>query len=98
MHPQSADDVRLIRRVLDEAGGYFVKIIAKIENEAGLRNIDEILAATDGVMVARGDLAMEVRGCSGTAAGRGGPRRGGREGRCRRAQRGEGEREGGKGG
>ncbi|GLC60287.1 hypothetical protein PLESTB_001594600 [Pleodorina starrii] len=57
---QSAEDVRLIRRVLDEAGGYFVKIIAKIENEAGLRNIDEILAETDGVMVARGDLAMEV--------------------------------------
>ncbi|GIL58673.1 hypothetical protein Vafri_13670 [Volvox africanus] len=57
---QSADDVRLIRRVLNEAGGYFVKIISKIENEAGLRNIDAILAETDGVMVARGDLAMEV--------------------------------------
>ncbi|GIL77051.1 hypothetical protein Vretimale_3233 [Volvox reticuliferus] len=57
---QSADDVRLIRRVLDAAGGYFVKIISKIENEAGLRNIDAILAVTDGVMVARGDLAMEV--------------------------------------
>ncbi|GFR42123.1 hypothetical protein Agub_g2966 [Astrephomene gubernaculifera] len=57
---QSADDVRMIRRVLDEAAGYQVKIIAKIENEAGLRNIDGILAEADGVMVARGDLAMEV--------------------------------------
>ncbi|PNH03911.1 Pyruvate kinase, partial [Tetrabaena socialis] len=57
---QCAEDVRLIRRVLDEAGGFHVKIISKIENEAGLRNIDEILEATDCVMVARGDLAMEV--------------------------------------
>ncbi|KXZ44735.1 hypothetical protein GPECTOR_63g60 [Gonium pectorale] len=57
---QSAEDVRYIRKVLDEACGYHVKIISKIENEAGLRNIDEILAETDAVMVARGDLAMEV--------------------------------------
>jgi pyruvate kinase len=58
---QSAKDVRFIREVLDDAGGFGVKIISKIENEAGLRNIDEILATTDAVMVARGDLAMEVR-------------------------------------
>jgi hypothetical protein len=50
-----------IREVLDRSGGSFVKIIAKIENEAGLENYDDILSVTDGVMVARGDLAMEVR-------------------------------------
>jgi pyruvate kinase len=47
--------------VLDRSGGSFVKIIAKIENEAGLENYDDILSVTDGIMVARGDLAMEVR-------------------------------------
>ena len=57
---QSADDVRLIRRVLDEAGGYNVQIISKIENEAGLKYFDGILAESDGIMVARGDLAMEI--------------------------------------
>eukprot|EP00195_Chlamydomonas_chlamydogama_P007138 CAMPEP_0202895824 /NCGR_PEP_ID=MMETSP1392-20130828/4951_1 /ASSEMBLY_ACC=CAM_ASM_000868 /TAXON_ID=225041 /ORGANISM="Chlamydomonas chlamydogama, Strain SAG 11-48b" /LENGTH=1605 /DNA_ID=CAMNT_0049580967 /DNA_START=110 /DNA_END=4924 /DNA_ORIENTATION=+ len=57
---QTADDVKYIRRVLDEAGGQRIKIIAKVESEAGLRNIDGIVAEADGVMVARGDLAMEV--------------------------------------
>ena len=52
---------RFIRRVLDTSGGSNIKIMAKIENEAGLENFDEILALTDGIMVARGDLAMEVR-------------------------------------
>jgi len=57
---QSADDIRFIRRVLDTSGGSNIKIMAKIENEAGLENFDEILALTDGIMVARGDLAMEI--------------------------------------
>ena len=51
---------RFIRKVLDEVGGHRVKIIAKIESQAGLRNYDEILKETDGIMVARGDLAMEI--------------------------------------
>jgi hypothetical protein len=51
---------RFIREVLDRSGGSFVKIIAKIENEAGLENYDDILSVTNGIMVARGDLAMEV--------------------------------------
>ncbi|KAI8465728.1 MAG: pyruvate kinase [Monoraphidium minutum] len=57
---QSGDDVRFIRKVLDHSGGGAIKIISKIENEAGLEHFDDVLRATDGVMVARGDLAMEV--------------------------------------
>ena len=44
---------RYIRRILNEAGDYNMKIIAKIENEAGLRDIDGIIAEADGVMVRR---------------------------------------------
>jgi hypothetical protein len=47
-------------QVLAEAGGEHVKIISKIESSHGLINFDQILAETDGVMVARGDLAMEI--------------------------------------
>ena len=57
---QSAEDVLFIRRVLDEAGGKNIKIISKIENQAGLDHFDDILKYTDGVMVARGDLGMEI--------------------------------------
>jgi len=57
---QSAEDVQFIRRILDEAGGKNIKIISKIENQAGLTNFDDILKFTDGVMVARGDLGMEI--------------------------------------
>ncbi len=57
---QSAADVQFIRRVLDEAGGQGVKIISKIENLEGLNNYDEILRESDGIMVARGDLGMEI--------------------------------------
>jgi pyruvate kinase len=56
---QSADDVKLIRETLGPQGRN-IKIISKIENEAGLKNFDEILVETDGIMVARGDLGMEI--------------------------------------
>lgn len=57
---RNADDVRQIRQVLDENGGKDIKIICKIENQEGVDNIDEILDLADGIMVARGDMAVEV--------------------------------------
>lgn len=50
----------MIRKVLDSAGGEGTKIISKIENWEGLKNFDAILKETDAVMVARGDLGMEI--------------------------------------
>ena len=57
---RKASDVQEIRKVLHDCGGDMVKIIAKIENQEGVDNLDEIIAAADGVMVARGDLGVEV--------------------------------------
>jgi len=57
---RKASDVHNIRDVLDSNGGNTTKIICKIENLEGLENYHGILAATDGIMVARGDLGMEI--------------------------------------
>ena len=57
---RKAEDIRFIKNLIAEAGKT-TRVIAKIETPDGLRNIDEIIALTDAVMVARGDLGVEVK-------------------------------------
>ncbi len=57
---RNAEAVRDARRIIVEAGGRSLRIVAKIENQEGLDNLAEIIDAADGVMVARGDLGVEV--------------------------------------
>lgn len=57
---RKGDDIREVRRILDERGAGHVQIISKIENEEGIEHLDDILEASDGIMVARGDLGVEV--------------------------------------
>ena len=58
---RKASDVIEIRKILEENNADFIEIISKIENQEGVDNIDEILAASDGIMVARGDLGVEIQ-------------------------------------
>ena len=57
---RSAKDVLKIREVLEENGGSHINIIAKIESRDGVNNLDAILEVSDGIMVARGDLGVEI--------------------------------------
>lgn len=57
---RKASDVREIRAFLDANGGKYIKIISKIENQEGIDNFEQILEVTDGVMVARGDLGVDI--------------------------------------
>ena len=56
---RSKDDVKAVQDILDEYGSD-IKIISKIENQEGVDNIDEIIEASYGIMIARGDLGIEV--------------------------------------
>ena len=56
----SASDVLQIRRLLEENGCYTINIISKIENMEGVKNIDEIIQVSDGIMIARGDMGVEI--------------------------------------
>ena len=55
-----ADDIRQIREILAAKGNTHVKVISKIENQEGVSNMEEIIRLSDGVMVARGDLGVDV--------------------------------------
>lgn len=57
---RKASDVMAIREILEENNAEHIQIIAKIENQEGVDNIDEILQVSDGIMVARGDLGVEI--------------------------------------
>lgn len=57
---RSGADVKVLRALLNENGGDRIKIISKIENTEGIENFKEILALSDGIMIARGDMGVEV--------------------------------------
>ena len=57
---RNLDDIRQVRKVLDENGGKDIQIVTKIENVEGLANLDDILNEADGQMIARGDMATET--------------------------------------
>ena len=58
-HFRDGDGVKQIRKVLGEKGKDIL-IISKVENQQGVKNIDEIIAESDGIMVARGDMGIEI--------------------------------------
>lgn len=57
---RKASDVLEIRKILEDNGAHDIEIISKIENEEGVLNLDEIIEVSDGIMVARGDLGVEI--------------------------------------
>ena len=57
---RKAEDVLAIRKILEENNGEHIEIISKIENQEGIDNIDSIIEVSDGIMVARGDLGVEI--------------------------------------
>ncbi|MBN1969026.1 MAG: pyruvate kinase [Candidatus Delongbacteria bacterium] len=57
---RNSTDLKILRNFLDDNGGNFIKIISKIENREGVENIEEIMRISDGIMIARGDMGVEI--------------------------------------
>ncbi len=57
---RTAEDIMEIRKILQEHGGEKVHIIAKLENKQGVKNCEDILRVADGIMIARGDMGVEI--------------------------------------
>lgn len=57
---QRAEDMVELKQFLEEEGAEHIRVLAKIENEEGVRHLDEILTVSDGLMIARGDLGVEI--------------------------------------
>ena len=57
---RTAKDVNEVRAICEETGNGHVQLFAKIENQQGIDNLDEIIEAADGIMIARGDMGIEV--------------------------------------
>ncbi|SHI58664.1 pyruvate kinase [Parasporobacterium paucivorans] len=57
---RNEEDVMDLRRILDDNGGQNICVISKIENEAGIQSLSKIIAVSDGIMVARGDMGVEL--------------------------------------
>ena len=57
---RTAQDVQEVRAICEETGNSHVQLFAKIENQQGIENLDEIIEVTDGIMIARGDMGIEV--------------------------------------
>ena len=57
---RTAEDIMEIRKILQEHGGEKIHIIAKLENKQGVKNCEDILRVADGIMIARGDMGVEI--------------------------------------
>lgn len=57
---RTASDIHLLRKLISKGTSRAVSIVAKIETKTAIQNLDEIIEAADAIMVARGDLAIEI--------------------------------------